>query len=235
MRIIICDDDRKDREALISLLQSYEQERNENFEIAEYDSGEGLCEDHEALQSCQLVFLDINMADMDGLKVAMRIKEVQPKLPIVLVTAYMNYVLDGYKVKASRFLLKDDLAETIGECMDDLLIEIRKNNRSLEFSFVEGKTRLLVDDIIYIETARHKNLFYTNQGTFSIYKKLDDLEEELNNLGFVRCHLSFLVNMSYISRISSYVLTLKNGKEISVPKARYPQVKRKYTLFKGEE
>jgi len=58
---------------------------------------------------------------------------------------------------------------------------------------------------------------------------------ELQDLGFVRSHLSFLVNMRYIAKISSYVLTLNNGKEISVPKARYRSVKRQYILFKGEE
>ena len=58
---------------------------------------------------------------MDGLKTSIRIKEKYPKLPVVLVTAYMNYSLDGYKVKASRFLLKYNLADTIEECMDELI------------------------------------------------------------------------------------------------------------------
>ena len=235
MNIIICDDSQNDRKILIELLQSYAQEKKQCFEMIEYDSGADLCEDESALQKCQLVFLDINMEDMDGLKAAMKIKEEYPKLPVVLVTAYMNYALDGYKVKASRFLLKDHLAETIGECMDDLIVEIQKNSRILEFSFVEGTIKLHADDIIYIETARHKNIFYTEKGIYSIYKKLDELEAELKAIGFVRIHLSFLVNMRYIAKISSYVLTLTTGKEISVPKSRYAQVKRQYMLFKGEE
>ena len=131
---------------------------------------------------------------MDGLKTAMRIKEKYPKLPVVLVTAYMNYALDGYKVKASRFLLKDNLADTIEECMDDLIAEINKNRRILEFRFVEGTIKLYADDIIYIETELHKNVFYTEKGTFQIYKKLDELENEFKDMGFVRAHLSFLVN-----------------------------------------
>ena len=138
MNIIICDDSQNDRKILIDLLQSYAQEKKQFFEMIEYDSGASLCEDEYALQKCQLVFLDINMEDMDGLKVAMKIKEEYPKLPVVLVTAYMNYALDGYKVKARRFLLKDNLTETIGECMDDLIVEVQKNSRILEFSFVEG-------------------------------------------------------------------------------------------------
>ena len=235
MNIIICDDSQIDRETLIGLLKSYAQEKNQFFDITEYDSGAGLCKDKDALQKCQLVFLDINMEDMDGLKAAVKIKEENPKLPIVLVTAYMNYVLDGYKVKASRFLLKDNLSETICECMDDLIEEIQKNSRILEFSFVEGTIRLRAADIIYIETARHKNICYTKKGNFTIYKKLDELEAGLKDMGFVRVHLSFLVNMRYIAKISSYVLTLTTGKEISVPKSRYAQVKRQYMLFKGAE
>lgn len=137
MNIIICDDSQNDRKILIELLQSYAQEKKQCFEMIEYDSGASLCEDESALQKCQLVFLDINMEDMDGLKAAMKIKEEYPKLPVVLVTAYMNYALDGYKVKASRFLLKDNLAETIGECMDDLIVEIQKNSRILEFELVD--------------------------------------------------------------------------------------------------
>lgn len=235
MDIIICDDSQRDREILTGLLRDYERKNGQHFEITEYGSGDRLCQDEKALQKCQLIFMDINMTDMDGLEAAGEIRSRYPKLPIVLVTAYMNYALEGYKVKASRFLLKDDLAETIDECMDDLMGEIRKNSRVLEFPFVEGKIRLHADDIIYIETARHKNIFYTEKAVYSIYRKLDEIEAELKDMGFVRIHLSFLVNMRYIAKISSYVLTLANGKEISVPKSRYQEVKRKYALFKGEE
>ena len=91
------------------------------------------------------------------------------------------------------------------------------------------------DDIIYIETNRHKNVFYTKKQTYTIYKKLDEIENELKGMGFVRVHLSFLVNMRYIDKISSYVLSLTNGKEISVPKSRYQKVKRRYALYKGAE
>ena len=158
MNIIICDDRIDDRKNLSDLLSDYGEKKNYEFAITEYDSGEQLCEEQSALEACQLLFLDINMQGMDGLKTAMRIKEKYPKLPVVLVTAYMNYALDGYKVKASRFLLKDNLADTIEECMDDLIAEINKNRRILEFRFVEGTIKLYADDIIYIETELHKNV-----------------------------------------------------------------------------
>lgn len=207
----------------------------EQFRIAEYDLGTKLCEDKETLSACQIVFLDINMDEQDGLKTATKIKELYPDIYIVLVTAYMSYSLEGYKVKASRFLLKDDLEHTIKECMDSLIEEIRKKDCYVEFPFVEGQIRLNADDIIYIETARHKNVFYTRKNTYTIYKKMDEIEEELATMGFVRVHQSFLVNMRYVDKISSYILRLITGKEISVPKSRYQEVKRKYALYKGAE
>lgn len=235
MKIGICDDSKTDRERLRGLLEEYGQQEHQQLEYTEYESGVALCKDAEMLKSYDLVFLDINMDDMDGLKTAKQIKEVCPNLHIILVTAYMNYALDGYKVKASRFLLKDDLEQTIYECMKDMQKEIGQKAQVVCFPFVEGKISLRADEIIYIETSRHKNLFYTKNQTYSIYKKLDDIEVILKGMGFVRIHQSFLVNMNYIEKISSYIMTLNNGKEISVPKSRYPYVKKQYTLFKGAE
>jgi len=233
MNIILCDDCKKDMDYLHSLLDEYENKQKEKFTITEFSSGQELCHAKEVLDNCAIVFMDINMEKQDGLKTAVQLKALYPEILIVLVTAYMGYALEGYKVKASRFLLKDDLEHTLGECMDSLLDELHRKKRYVEFSFVEGERRLLVDDIFYIETSRHKNMFYTKKQTYTIYKRLDELELELSQYGFVRAHQSFLVNMRYIDKISSYVLRLITGKEISVPKARYQEVKRSFALYKG--
>ncbi len=235
MNIVICDDCLRDRKCLVKLLHAYEKSSNELFNITEYDSGIEVCDDKDVLGNCQIIFLDINMEEQDGLKTAIKIKELYPDIYIVLVTAYMSYSLEGYKVKASRFLLKEDLEQTIGECLDSLIEEIQRKSLYVEYSFVEGTIKLLTDDIIYIETARHKNVFYTKKNVYTIYKKMDEIEAELCGFGFVRIHQSFLVNMRYIEKISSYVLRLITGKEISVPKSRYPEVKRRYALYKGAE
>ena len=52
--------------------------------------------------------------------------------------------------------------------MDDILREIRQEEQGVEFGFVEGNVRLKVDNIIYIETSKHKNVFYTAGETYSI-------------------------------------------------------------------
>ena len=139
MKIAVCDDSREDRGALRALLEAC----GHDFEIREYGSGAELYADMGDVRECGIVFLDINMEGMDGLEAAGKIKAECPKVHIVLVTAYVNYALDGYKVKASRFLLKDDLEQTLPECVEDILRE----ERVVEFGFVEGSVRLRVDDM----------------------------------------------------------------------------------------
>lgn len=99
------------------------------------------------------------------------------------------------------------------------------------FTFVEGEATLQADEILYIETSRHKNIFHTEGKTYSIYRKMDEIEAAMEGLGFLRCHQSFLVNMRYIQKISSYVMTLTTGQELSVPKARYREVKGRYAEY----
>lgn len=110
---------------------------------------------------------------------------------------------------------------------DDKKIEER-----LCFPFVEGEMEVAVGELMYIETDRHRNLFHTAEHIYSIYRKLDEIERQLEGYGFVRMHRSFLVNMRYVERISSYICYLTTGEQLSVPKPRYPYVKEQYALFR---
>ena len=84
-------------------------------------------------QRADIIFLDINLTGIDGIKTARRIREIYPDVPIVFITAYINYALDGYKVRANRFLVKEDLEHTFPECMDDICREISRKTKSMVF------------------------------------------------------------------------------------------------------
>ncbi len=235
MKIAVCDDDKKDIARLKKLIEAYDAYNNVGFSILEYESGSELLRDFSNGDYVDIIFLDINMDDIDGLSVAKKIREEMDDVPIVLVTAFMNYALEGYKVRASRFLIKDDLDKTFTECMDDICGEIRRKSKVITFSCVEGEMRLKASDIILVETSGHKNLIKLKKMTYQIYKKLDDLEEMLKSYGFLRTHNSYLVNMAHIRGINSYLLTLDDGRQLPVPKARYKQVRQEYALFVGKE
>lgn len=233
MQMAVCDDCYEDRKKIKKLIEEYGRQKGHEIEVTEYSSGMEVCSDMNRLKAYTVIFLDINMEKTDGLMTAKKIKDIYPELPIVLVTAFLNYVLEGYKVKASRFLVKDDLEITLPECLHEIVEELRNKKQKVTFAFVEGNVELEAQKIIYVETERHKNIFHTTDVTYGLYRKLDEIETELAPYGFLRVHQSFLVNMRYVEKISSYVLRLITGTEISVPKSRYPDVKKKYAAYKG--
>lgn len=233
MIIAVCDDCSKDRQKVKNLIAEYGKVYGQSVQIEEYSSGEQLCSDMSSLKDYTMIFMDVNMEQTDGLTTARKIKDIYPELPIILITEFMGYALEGYRVKADRFLIKEDLEFTLPECMKEILDELQRKNQKVSFPFVEGNIELEVQKIIYIETQRHKNIFYTTDAEYVLYKKLNEIEEELAAYDFVRAHQSYLVNMRYVEKISSYLLKLTTGKEISVPKTRYQDVKRAYALYKG--
>ncbi|MCM1089462.1 MAG: LytTR family DNA-binding domain-containing protein [Butyrivibrio sp.] len=230
--IAVCDACNESRQRVRGLIEDYGRDREQDIEVEEYSSGAALCGDIIHVKELDIIFLDMNMNEADGLQAAKRINDIYPDIPIVLVASLLSYALEGYRVNAARFLVKDNLESTIAECLDDLRDKLRRKNQKAVFAFVEGTRELEIQKIVYIETNRHRNIFHTSEADYRLYKKLNEIEEELAPYGFVRVHQSYLVNMRYVDRISSYLMRLTTGKEISVPKSRYPRVKELYALYK---
>lgn len=233
MRIALCDDSGSDLAKIESILGEYAKRKTCDFEYMEYAAGQELLEAIKDNDIPEIIILDINMDDMDGLAVAGKIREMLPDIPIVLVTAFMSYALDGYKVKANRFLVKDDLEMTLPDCMDDMLQELSRRERIMTFDFEEGIRRLSLDSIIYVESFGHKAVFHTAGATYRQNKKLEEIEKELGIYDFVRVHKSFVVNMKYVLKVSNYSLTMQEGYVISVPRSRYAGVKQAYARYRG--
>ena len=233
MNILICDDDKKDMDRLQKLIDQYDEEHHIEALVCCYERGEDLLSALEKFMP-DIIFLDINMDEIDGLTIAERIRERYEDVPIVLVTAFINYALDGYKVRASRFLVKDDLDKTLPECMDDICRQIRKKKKNMLFSCVEGDVDIKLAEIVFIETTGHKSTIHLKEQDYHLYESMDELESKLGAYGFIRVHQSFMVNARHVRSINNYILTLDTGYEIKVPKARYKQVRQERTLYMGK-
>ena len=233
MNILICDDDKKDMERLKMLIEQYDRQKSIGADVFCYENGTALINALDTKEP-DIIFLDINMDEMDGLTLARKIREKYEDVPIVLVTAFINYALDGYKVRASRFLVKDDLDKTLPECMDDICMQIRKRTKHMLFSCVEGEVDITLSEIIFIETSGHRSVIHLAAQDYHLYESMDELEGKLGTYGFIRVHQSFMVNVRHVRSINSYILTLDIGYEIKIPKARYKQVRQERALYMGK-
>ena len=103
----------------------------------------------------------------------------------------------------------------------------------LVLRFVEGTARVRTEDISYIESYRHRIVFHTTEGEYSIYKPLAEIEEMLDADGFMRVHKSYIVGMRYVKTLTGHELTLKDGTVLPIPKGRYKEVRERFMGYKG--
>lgn len=234
LRIAICDDEVFYRKKIYHLVETYMNRQELECEIQAYASGKAFLSQTENAVNFDIVFMDINMEELDGIETAMQMRCFHSDTYLVLVTAFIHYVLEGYKVNAVRYIMKDTLDTAIDECLDAIL-QKRKSSH-VTFSFVEGIRKLYTDNILYVESRKHKSIFYYMESkivTYQIYEKLDAIEQQMADYDFLRIHKSYLVNSKHIRKISNYLVTLDTGEELSVPRSRYQFVKEAFVAYKG--
>lgn len=238
-RIAICDDEGLFTEELERLISGYMTEKGLVFKIDAYSSGEELVSLGIEVVRYTVVFLDINMDKLDGIRTAEKIRKVSRDILIVFVTAYVNYSLEGYRLDAVRYLLKSNanFQSTVNECMDAIMDKLNYSVAKKEFDFKEGTKKISLERLLYIESKLHKLEFHVMEDdmmVYTTYGKLDTLEEELKEKGFIRIHQSYLVNKKYIENVKKYKVVLTNRVELSIPKVRYTYVKEQFILYQGE-
>lgn len=239
MKIAICDDEIYFAGKLREIMMQYLEERHIDFEIELFSSGREFVELGVEMLQYQIIFLDINMKQMDGIETAKNVRAYTEESFVVFVTAYIDYSLEGYQVGASRYILKNNLnfREQIYECMDAITKKMKCFLTRKIFRFQEGEKKIRIENILYIESKLHKlefNILEHGLATYTMYGTLNELENELEEYPFLRIHQSFLVNLKYIKCVTGYKVVLSNGQELTVPRARYKTVKDTFIAYKGE-
>jgi len=203
-----------------------------------YNSGETLMALQDKIMTYDVVFLDVDMPDADGFEVAGWIRMFSDRVIIAFITAMISYSLKGYNYNAIRYIPKNtnQLEQSIYECMDAILDKISSSHKTKTIDFCGGSCEVLVNQIMYIESNKHKLLFHIigkDPEDYSIYSTLNDVEKEYIEADFLRVHQSYMVNMKYISKLVRYYVILENGERISIPKGRYREVADSYIAYRG--
>lgn len=161
LKIAICDDEKVFRDNINKYVAAYLNEKEISYEIDTFSSGKEIIDLGIEIKQYNIIFLDINMDDVDGIVTAQKIREYSSEIYIVFVTAYINYSLEGYKVDAIRYLLKNNtnLEASISECMDAILHKMNLVVKKKKFKFNEGEKEINIDNILYIESKLHKLQF----------------------------------------------------------------------------
>ncbi|HBH0704380.1 TPA: response regulator transcription factor, partial [Clostridioides difficile] len=231
-RIVICEDDITQiaflRECILKSLEGI----SSQIELFEFNSGEELLETN--LEGIDIFFLDIKMLQLTGMDVAKIIRETNDTSEIIFITSIVDYIQEGYKVRAYRYLLKPidfgDLNESILSCISDI-IKKREN-----FMLIENKgiiNKILINSIMYIEVRKKVLTIHTKNDTYYTKNSMDKIELELEKYNFFRCHKSYLINLEYIQFICKKTVVI-NDEDVPVSKYRMADLKKKLTYVLGD-
>lgn len=187
--------------------------------IKQYHSGQTLLQ---AIEEYDIIFLDIIMENMDGIKAAELFRQKIPDKILVFISSSRQYVFDAFTVEAFDYLLKPIDNKKLIQVLSRCLAKTDKHAQDFILLKKDRQTRkLFLDEIRYFEI--HGRLIETH-GTgnpFSWYEQIGTLERTLSGKGFFRCHKSYLVNLKHVDTYNRQEAILDNGEKIMIAKRRY--------------
>lgn len=229
IKIAICDDNTEDIALLSSALLDYDP----LFEITAFTSGKILVE--EILDNhffADLLFLDIFMPEMDGILTAKKIRDRMKYVKIIIYSSSKDHYPQAYAIFAFNYIEKPFHKERLHAVLDRALEELRKE-RSHKISIQYKGAVQTVDyrDILYIESNNKMLLFHLTDGKVSqCYGKLDKIADNVPEQLFIRCHQSFLVNLSHVKEMKENYLRIGQVM-INISRKYVKGVKDKYYTY----
>ena len=229
MHIAICDSDQEYSQRLCSILNSYFEDSNYSAKTEKYLRLDDLFFEIYEEVHFDIIFLrveDSRTIDM----FAEKIKENSNVIThLIIISSSTEFAVEGYELGASGYLLKPFEKPMIERIMKRLSIGIG----SSEY-IVKQKSSIFkipYDRIRYVESSNTKCLFHTTEGkNYTLYKRLNDIEKELSDDRFLRCHRSYIVNMNFIVNAEKDFL-LENGERVLIRQKSLKDIKEKYLYF----
>ena len=192
------------------------------------------------LQACEtrrydLVFLDVELGEIDGMNVACEMRTTNPDAILVFVSGFVRYAVQGYKVRAFRYLLKQELEEEFPLCIQEVLQEIKRQKQTLSIKTVEGATvTVRLSDILYLESKNHNVSIHTAGGEYLVHDTLNHLCAQIPSEDFMRIQRSFCVNMRSVVQVKGNTVQLTNKTVLTARRQAGPKLMRRFLQIQGE-
>lgn len=231
MKIAVCDDDKKVREQMSSMIKR----QAPDFDICQYATGENMISagiDH------NIYFLDIEMGDISGIELAKKIRSERgnsgKRSIIIFVTAFREYMEDAFDVNAFHYLVKSikekKFAEVFQRAVNEVVSTDERREKYILVKDGESKRKLLLREIQYIESSDRKVIFHMDNGLTETYARMYDLENILGD-SFFRTHRCYIVNLEKVTAYSANSIQVLNGDSVMLAEKKYTDFVKTYLRY----
>lgn len=229
-KIAICDDNPADIRLLCSYLEA--SSIASDISISTFKNGAELVTFYKEKNCFDLIILDMMMDHLSGIEAAEAIRKIDESVTILIVTATVEYAIDGYKVNAVRYIVKPVEKYSFLKLIETLYAE---HNKKQEFFYTfpskSGTTAIPMEDIYYFESELRSIHVSSRQGDYTFTGRISSIEEETSGHNFLRVHKSFIVNMKHIHNIYKDSITLDTGVTIPLSHHKHKEVNQRFLEY----
>lgn len=231
MKIAVVEDEEVWRDKVQTIVEKYCRDKNISFQINSYGSGKEFMKNPDT----DLLFLDIELAEgEDGFQIAEQMMDCGNKSKICFLTSHTEQARLGYKVNAFRYIDKRHLEE-IGEALDSFL-KTRVQERMIFCNDINGICiKINLNELLLVETYGRKLRYLMLDGSEHFCEgKISETAQGLGRFGFFQIQRSYIVNLKYIEKVNSRVITLCNGLEVVIGRTHSKEFKREFFKWRME-
>lgn len=220
LRIAICDDDSKFTGEIETLVIQESRKLGIRVETEVFSDGKTLLKSIQDGEHYQLIFIDIEMKQVDGITAARHIREIDRTVLLIYVSGYDKYLKELFEVEPFRFLSKPLNPAQFARYFKESCKRINETEVFYQFTFNKEIRKVPVRDIVYFESNnRIVYIHLKDSSDEHFYGKLNNVEKELaaSRQYFLRIHQSFLVNYDYVKKMNFFNITISYmGKEMEL-------------------
>lgn len=224
MKIILCEDDKAQQQWMQEVLQEWHDKIGKSMKLLVYASAEELLFKQEEWSDAELMILDIELKEMNGMELAYKIRELDKKVPLLFATGYEKFVFEGYEVGAVSYMMKPIQKEKLFRTLDKVSLLQEKAGCVLIAGQEEDTVRIYAKDISYIESEGHYCRIVLRDKEIKIRGKISELQKQLPAEDFCLCHRSYLINVSCIKRITKKEVIMDDAASIPIARGKWEEV-----------
>ena len=223
-KIAICDDCDVDRQYILNMVTLWGERSGHIVHIDAFSSAENFLFHYAEESDYDILLLDIEMGEMDGVTMAKKLRKENDTVQIVFITGYSDYILEGYEVAALHYLMKPVKTEKLCAVLDRAAQKLAKNEKVLNFEVAGEMIRVPIYQIRYANVFGNYVTIHASSDV-TVKMTLSELEKQLDER-FYRAGRSCIVNLSQISRVTKAEIKLSDGTAIPLPRGAYDGINR---------
>ena len=235
IKIAVCDDESSFITKIKMNLEQFIKTEKELATIDVYSNSEFLLADIQEGIYFDLLLLDIEMPNKNGMDLTPLIKKSLPHALIIFITSHLEYAIDSFSLSIFRYIPKQDLNSRLFTALRDAFHFIKiEQDDVYTIRTHTNYEKIFLKDVLYIQKEGKNTVFTTFNGKSKARNSLINVYKELKKDEFLYIDKGCIVNILHIMQIKSNTVQLRNGESLFISRARISATKKSINTFWGD-